>query len=61
MHVTNKGTETVAFRDDAGKHLLKRGSTLKVTGDQHLPHILSLPGVVTRAPSPRRASRDESE
>jgi hypothetical protein len=59
MRVTNKGSEPVWFRDDAGKHSLKRGQSLEVTGDQHLTYILSLPGVVVQPLRPRRASAPE--
>lgn len=45
MIVTNRAKEPVAFRDDAGKHVLKRSESLEVQGDQHLAHILSLPGI----------------
>ena len=56
MRVTNKGKDSVWFRDDAGKHELKPRGSIEVTGDQHLAYILTLPGVVPGAPRPRRAS-----
>ena len=43
--VTNKGKASVAFRDDAGKHILKPRQSIEVKGDAHLAHILSLPDV----------------
>jgi hypothetical protein len=57
MRVTNIGPETVAFRDDAGKHHLEPGASLEVTGDQHLPHVLSLPGIVPASEVPARRPR----
>lgn len=41
----NAGTEPVAFRDDAGKHIIPPGETFDVVGAQHLAHVRSLPGV----------------
>ena len=52
MRIVNKGKSSVAFRDDAGKHVLKPRASIEVTGDQHLVHILSLPGVA-RAKVPK--------
>jgi hypothetical protein len=45
MRVVNRSSQAVAFRDDAGKHVLKPRQSIEVKGDHHLPHILSLPGV----------------
>lgn len=45
MRVINRSKTPVAFRDDAGKHILKQYESVEVTGDQHLPHILSLAGI----------------
>jgi len=53
MRIVNNGKSPVALRDDAGKHILKPRRTLEVAGDQHLAHILTLPGV-TIAPARKR-------
>ena len=52
MIVTNKGKDPVGFRDDAGKHILKRNASVEVVGDQHLPYILSLPGIEVAKTAP---------
>lgn len=48
MRVVNRGVKTVAFRDDAGKHVLKPRQSIEVIGDAHLAHILSLPGIAEK-------------
>lgn len=45
MRVINRAKTPVAFRDDAGKHILAQYDSVEVKGDQHLVHILSLPGI----------------
>jgi len=45
MRVINRGKKPVAFRDDAGKHILRPRQSVEVIGDQHLSHILSLAGI----------------
>lgn len=45
MRVVNRGNVAVSFRDDAGKHTLKPKQSIEVKGDQHLVHILTLPGI----------------
>ena len=45
MRVINRAKRPVAFNDDAGKHILQQYESVDVTGDQHLPHVLSLPGI----------------
>ena len=45
MRVINRSKAPVAFRDDTGKHILKPRQSHEVAGDQHLAHILSLPGI----------------
>lgn len=41
----NAGTEPVWFRDDDGKHEVHPGDSFDVVGDQHIEHVLTLPGV----------------
>jgi len=61
MRVSNRGADTVWFRDDTGKHALEPGTSIEVAGDQHLPLVLSLPGVVDAATPPPRKAREEKE
>ena len=46
MKVVNRSKVEVVFRDDAGKHVLKPGQSIEVTGDQHIPMALAIPGLV---------------
>ena len=55
MRVVNRSKAPVAFRDDNGKHILKPRQAIEVTGDQHLAHILQLPGIAEV--KPKRAKR----
>lgn len=54
MRVVNNGPKNVAFRDDAGKHILKPRQSAEVINDGHLPAILALPGIELVKPRPTR-------
>ncbi len=55
MRVANRSKSPVAFRDDAGKHILKPRQSIEVKGDHHLPMILATPGIeqATKAKAPK--------
>jgi hypothetical protein len=54
--ITNTGSATVVFRDDAGKHWLEPGQTAEVAGEQHLPYLLTLDGIRLAGPDVPRGS-----
>jgi len=62
MLVTNTGTDTAVFRDDAGKHFVEPWQSIELTGDQHMPAVLTVPGMVKgKVSKPRRkVVKDES-
>ena len=53
----NTGGEVVAFRDDAGKHVVQPGETFTVVGAQHEAHVQTLGGVRSAA-TPEPVSAD---
>lgn len=56
MRVINRSKTPVAFRDDTGKYILKQYESVEVKGDQHLVHILSLPGICPTTGSGHRSA-----
>ena len=59
MIVRNASAKPVVFRDDAGKHRLAPGEYIEVTGEQHLPMVLAIPGIAEGKPVVHRFTRPE--
>ena len=60
MIVTNASDLPVAFRDDAGKHVLEPGKSTRVVGAQHRPMVLAVPGVVEGRLKPRKVKAEDA-
>jgi hypothetical protein len=57
----NSGSESIAFRDDAGKHIVDAGETFTVIGDQHVPHVETLTVRAVEQPEPLPADATVEE
>lgn len=61
MFVTNTGKQTAVFRDDAGKHYVEPWQSIELSGDQHLPAVLAVKGMVEGKVTRRKAPDEEQD